>query len=183
MRRASSPLRDEVRPQKGFCPPRTRSPHSNLSQPPLEAWCAERVYPRFSSVWQLGDAVVSPPLQPVLSPPAGRVLGDTVGSLLQRSDPVPASRQSSTSLSVNPSKDAEGSPSWWRRLLKAASRPSLHPISGMSSFALHSASSIAFHSRMGASTGDIALGSPHDSVRLHTSVWEKSPPPASTGFN
>ncbi len=29
---------------------------------------------------------------------------------------------------------------------------------------------------MGASTGGIALGSPHDSVRLHTSVWEKSPP-------
>ncbi len=114
MRRASSPLRDEVRPQKRFCPPRTRSPHSNLSQPPLEAWCAERVYPRFSSVWQLGDAFVSSPLQPVLSPPAGRVLGDTVGSLLQRSYPVPASRQSSTSFSVNPSKDAEGSPSWWR---------------------------------------------------------------------
>ncbi len=113
MRRASSPLRDEVRPQKRLCPPRTRSPHSNLSQPPLEVWCAERVYPRFSSVWQLGDAFVSPPLQPVISPPAGRVLGDTVGSLLQRSDPVPASSQSSTSLSVNPNKDAEGSPSWW----------------------------------------------------------------------
>ncbi len=113
MRRASSPLRDEVR-QKRFWPPRTHSPHSNLSQPPLEAWCAERVYPRFSSVWQLGDAFVSPPLQPVLSPPAGRVLGDTVGSLLQRSDPMSASHQSSTSLSINPSKDAEGSPLWWR---------------------------------------------------------------------
>ncbi len=58
----------------------------------------------------------------------------------------------------------------------AASRPSRHPISGVSSFARHSASSIAFHSRMGASTGGIALGSPHDSVRLHTSVWRKSPP-------
>ncbi len=58
----------------------------------------------------------------------------------------------------------------------AASRPSRHPISGMSSFARHAASSIAFHSRMGASTGGIALGSPHDSVRLHTSVLEKSPP-------
>ncbi len=58
----------------------------------------------------------------------------------------------------------------------AASRPSRQPISGMSSFARHSASSIAFHSRMGASTGGIALGSPHDSDRLHTSVWEKSPP-------
>ncbi len=29
---------------------------------------------------------------------------------------------------------------------------------------------------MGASTRGIALGSPHSSVRLHTSVWEKSPP-------
>ncbi len=29
---------------------------------------------------------------------------------------------------------------------------------------------------MGASTGVIAVGSPHNSVRLHTSVWEKSPP-------
>ncbi len=57
-----------------------------------------------------------------------------------------------------------------------ASRPSRHPNSGMSSFARHSASSIAFHSRMGASTRGIALGSPHISVRLHTSVWEKSPP-------
>ncbi len=58
----------------------------------------------------------------------------------------------------------------------AASRPSRHPISGMSSFTRHSASSIAFHSRMGASTGGIALGSPHDLVRLHTSVWEISLP-------
>ncbi len=40
----------------------------------------------------------------------------------------------------------------------------------------HSASSIAFLSRMGASTGGIAVGSPHNSVQLHTSVWEKSPP-------
>ncbi len=59
----------------------------------------------------------------------------------------------------------------------AASRPSRHPISGMPSLARHSASSIALLSRMGASTGGIAVGSPHNSVRLHTSVWEKSPPP------
>ncbi len=51
-----------------------------------------------------------------------------------------------------------------------------HPISGMSSLARHSASSIAFHSRMGVSTGGIAVGSPYNSVWLHTSVWEKSPP-------
>ncbi len=58
----------------------------------------------------------------------------------------------------------------------AASRPSRHPISGMSSLTRHSASSIALPSRMGASTGGIAVGSPHNSVRLHSSVWEKSTP-------
>ncbi len=57
------------------------------------------------------------------------------------------------------------------------SRPSRHPKSGMSSSARHSASFIAFHSRMRASTRGITLGSPHSSVRLHTSVWEESPPP------
>ncbi len=55
-------------------------------------------------------------------------------------------------------------------------RPSPHLRSGMSSSARHFASSIAFLSRMGASTRGIALGSPHISVRLHTSVWAKSPP-------
>ncbi len=83
----------------------------------LEAWCAERVHPHFSSVWQLGDAFVFPPLQSVLLPPAGHVLGDTVGSLLQRTDPVPATCQSSTSLSINPNKDAGGFPWWWRASL------------------------------------------------------------------
>ncbi len=58
----------------------------------------------------------------------------------------------------------------------AASRPSRHPISSMSSLTRHSASSIALPSRMGASTGGIAVGSLHNSVRLHSSVWEKSPP-------
>ncbi len=100
MRRAVSPLRGEVRPLKHFCPPRTRSHHSNLSQPPIEAWCADLVHPHFYSDWQLGDASVFPPLQPVRSPPAGRVLGDTAVSLLQCTDPVPATRQSSTSLSI-----------------------------------------------------------------------------------
>ncbi len=114
MKRAASPLRGKVRPQKRLCPPRTHSPHSNLSQPPIEACCAERVHPHFSSVWHLGDASVFPPLQSVLSPPAGRMLGDTAGSLLQCADPVPATRQSSTSLYIIPNKDAEGSPSWWR---------------------------------------------------------------------
>ncbi len=55
-------------------------------------------------------------------------------------------------------------------------RPSRHPISGMTSLTRYSASSIALPSRMGASTGGIAVGSPHNSVRLQSSVWEKSPP-------
>ncbi len=114
MRRAVSPLWGEVRPLKRFCPPRTCSPHSNLSQPPIEAWCADLVHPHFYSGWQLGDASVFPPLQLVRSPPAGRVLGDTAVSLLQCTDPVLATRQSRTSLSIILNKYAEGSSSWWR---------------------------------------------------------------------
>ncbi len=114
MRRVVSPLRGEARPRKRFCPPRTRSPHLNLSQPPFEAWCADPIHPHFHSGWQLGDAFVFPPLQPVHSPPASRMLGDTAVSLLQCTEPVPATHQPSTSLSAIPSKDAEGSPSRWR---------------------------------------------------------------------
>ncbi len=58
----------------------------------------------------------------------------------------------------------------------AASRPSQHPISGISSLKRHSDSSVALPSRMGASTGGIAVGSLHNSNRLHSSVWEKSLP-------
>ncbi len=65
----------------------------------------------------LAVAFVFPPLQSVILPPTGHVLGDTVGSLLQRTDPVLATCQSSTSLSINPNKNAEGFPSWWRASL------------------------------------------------------------------
>ncbi len=109
-----SPLRGEVRPQKRFCPLRTCSPHSKPSQPPLGAWRAGRVHPHLFSVWQLGDALSFPRYSLSLSPPAGRVCGDTVDSPLQRSDPVLATCQSSTSHSINPDKDAKGSPSWRR---------------------------------------------------------------------
>ncbi len=68
MRRAASPPRGEARPQKHICPPQMRSPLSDLSQPPPEAWCAERVHPHFSSAWQLGYVFVFPPLQSVLLP-------------------------------------------------------------------------------------------------------------------
>ncbi len=111
---AVSPLRGEVRPRKRFCLPRTHSPHLNLSQPPFEAWCADLVHPHFYSGWQLGDASVFPPLQLVHSPPAGRMLGDTGVPFLQCTEPVPATCQSSTSLSIILNKDAEGFPSRWR---------------------------------------------------------------------
>ncbi len=62
----------------------------------------------------VGGRVVFPPLQSVLSPPAGRMCGDTVDSPVQRSDPVLATCQSSPSHSINPEKDAKGSPSWRR---------------------------------------------------------------------
>ncbi len=55
------------------------------------------------------------------------------------------------------------------------SRPPRDPNIGMSSRLQHSASSIAFPSRMGAFTKSFAFGSPHSSVRLHTSVWPQSP--------
>ncbi len=103
--------------RKRFCLPRTRSPQVNLSQPPFEAWCADLVHPHFYSGWQLGDAFVFPPLQLVHSPPANRMLGDTAVSLLQCTEPVPATRQPSTSLSIILNKDADGSPSRWRVLL------------------------------------------------------------------
>ncbi len=45
----------------------------------------------------MGDASVFPPLQSVLSPPAGRVLGDTAGSLLQCTDPVSPALHSQSS--------------------------------------------------------------------------------------
>ncbi len=76
--------------------------------------CADPIHPHFHSGWQLGDAFIFPPLQPVHSPLASRMLGNTAVSLLQCTEPVPATRQPSTSLSAIPSKDAEGSPSQWR---------------------------------------------------------------------
>ncbi len=107
-RRAVSPLRGEVRPQKRFCPLQSCS-----SIAPRGLACGMS-----SSSFILGLAVgghvVFPPLQSVLSPPVGRVCGDTVDSPLQRSDPVLTTCQSSTSHSINPDKDAKGSPSWRR---------------------------------------------------------------------
>ncbi len=170
MRRAVSPLRGEVRPQKRFYPPRTRSPHLNLSQPPFKAWCADLVHPHFYSGWQFR-------LSPFAACPfAGSgphvrrhscfspaVYGTRAGHPSVQHFSLHHPEQGCRGLSFT----VEGA---------AASRPSRHPISGMSSLAQHSASSIALPSRMGASTGGIAVGSLHNSIRLHSSVWEKSPP-------
>ncbi len=66
----------------------------------------------------VGGRIVFPLLQSVLSPPAGRVCGDTVDSPLQRSDPVLATCQSSTSHSIR----REGLP-----IQGSALRPSFGP--------------------------------------------------------
>ncbi len=58
----------------------------------------------------------------------------------------------------------------------AASRPSRHPISGMSSLTRHSDSSVALPSRMGASTRGIAVGSPHTFRTGYTLQFGKNPP-------
>ncbi len=113
-RRAVTPLRGEVRPQKRFLPAsNVLSSLKTVTATPRGLACGSS-----SSSFILGLAVggriVFPLLQSVLSPPAGRVCGDTVDSPLQRSDPVLATCQSSTSHSINPDKDAKGSPSWRR---------------------------------------------------------------------
>ncbi len=86
---------------------------------------------------------------------------------------MPATRQPSTSLSASRARTPRAS---FTVEGAAASRPSRHPISGMSSLARHYDSSVTLPSRMGAFTRGIAVGSPHNSNRLHSSVWEKSPP-------
>ncbi len=174
MRRVVSPLRGEARPRKRFCPPRTRSPHLNLSQPPFEAWCADPIHPHFHSGWQLGDAFVFPPF-------AARPLAAGEPHVRRHSCFSPAvygtraGHPSAQHFSLR-------HPEQGRRGLSftlegaAASRPSRHPISGMSSLARHYDSSVTLPSRMGAFTRGIVVGSPHNSNRLHSSVWEKSPP-------
>ncbi len=53
------------------------------------------------------------PKHPFLRHQRPRVIGDTTGSLLRRTGPMPATFQSSASLSITLNKDANGSPSWW----------------------------------------------------------------------
>ncbi len=66
----------------------------------------------FTRAGSWGTRSSFPLCSPSICPPASRMLGDTAVSLLQCTEPVPATR--STSLSVIPTKDAEGSPSRWR---------------------------------------------------------------------
>ncbi len=94
---------------KAFCTLQTCTPHSKtVTATPRGSACGTSSS-SFILGLAVGGRVVFPPLQSVLSPPAGRVCGDTVDSPLQRSD-----WQSSTSHSINPDKDAKGSPSWRR---------------------------------------------------------------------
>ncbi len=127
-----------------------------------------------SSVWQLGDASGLPPLPSVPLSPADHVIGDTIGFLLQRTGLAPGLFSVQCFTLHHPKQGRQGLSFVVEDVTPP--RPSRHPKSGMSSSARHSASSITFLSRMGASTRGIALGPPHSSVRLHTSVWLKSPP-------
>ncbi len=113
-RRAVSPLRGEVRPQKRFCPLQTCSPHSKPSQPPLGAWRAGRVHPHLFSVWQLGDALSFPRYSPSFRRRRAACVGTQ--SILPCSVRTPCwpPVSPSTSHSINPDKDAKGSPSWQR---------------------------------------------------------------------
>ncbi len=181
MRRDVSPLRGEARPQKRFCLPRTRSPHLNLSQPPFEAWCADLVHPSFLLGLAVGGRVR-------LSPFAARLFAAGEPHVRRHSCFSPAvygtraGHPSAQHFSLH-------HPEHGRRGLSftvegaAASRPSRHPISGMSSLTRHSDSSVTLPSRMGASTGGIAVGSQHFSNQLHSSVWKKSPPPRFDGVH
>ncbi len=98
MRRASSPVRGETRPQKRICPPRTYSPHSDLSHPPLEVWCAESPSSFFFGLAVGGRVGLSPS---TVRPSA------TSGPRVRRNN----------RFSFIPNKDAGGFPSWWRASL------------------------------------------------------------------
>ncbi len=155
-----------ARPSKRFCPPLTHSLYSDLSHPRSGFWCAEKDHLRSISVWQSRDVSGFLPLLPVPPSPMARVIGDTFGFLPQPTGPILATLQPKN-------KDANFFPLWWM------TSPPLgafrHPNTGMSSRPQHSAPSIAFLSRMGASTRGIVLGSLHSSVRLHTPVGLQSP--------
>ncbi|KAF4105118.1 hypothetical protein G5714_014449 [Onychostoma macrolepis] len=108
--------RGRARPFKRFCPPLTHSPHADLSHPPSRFRCAANGHLQSLSVWQSGDASSFLSLLPVPSSPAARMIGDTFGSLPQPTDPVLATFQFSTSVTVDSfilTKDAIGFPSWW----------------------------------------------------------------------
>ncbi len=110
-------------------------------------------------------------------PPADRVIRDTLSYLLQRTTPMaPTAWAIFSPVLHSPSSQTRTPRTFLHGGRRHLSQTFSTPQSGMSSSARHSTPSIAFLSRMGASTRGIALGSPHSSVRLHTSVWAKSPP-------
>ncbi len=177
MRRAfSGTLRGETRPLKRICPPPTRSPHSDLSYPPLSVRCAERVHHHSASLF-FGLAVGGciGPSPSTIHPFAASGLRDRRHTQLSPTAYVPHVGQFSVKCFTlhHPKQGCRGLSFVVEDV--TSPRPSRHPKSDMSSSAPHSASSIAFLSRMEASTRGIALGSPHSSVWLHTSVWVESP--------
>ncbi len=173
MRRAASPPRGEARPQKRICPPQSALLAQICHNHPSGFGVQNEftlIFPRSGS-WGMRSSFPSTVRPFVASGPRVRghsrfspaAYGHRAGHLLVQHFTLHQPKLGCRGLSFV----MEG---------VTAFRPSRHPNSGMSSFARHSAPSIAFYSRMGASTRGIALGSPHSSVRRHTSVWEKSPP-------
>ncbi len=85
------------------------------SAPPSRSWPSGRNEESRFTTTRRGQTVKAylPAIKRAL---LARIRGHSRFSL-QRTDPVPATCQSSTSLSINPNNDAEGFPSWWRASL------------------------------------------------------------------
>ncbi len=174
MRRDVSPLRGEARPWKRFCPALNALSSLKSVTATLRGLVCRSSSPSFLLGLAVGGRVR-------LSPFAARPFAAGEPHVRRHSCFSPAvygtraGHPSAQHFSLH-------HPEQGRRGLSftvegaAASRPSRHPISGMSSLTRHSDSSVALPSRMGASTWGIAVGSPHNSNRLHSSVWKKSPP-------
>ncbi len=156
-----------ARPSKRFCPPLTHSPHSDLSHPPSGFRCAENDRLRSISGWQSRDVSGFLPLLTCSS--------------------ITCSPRDMRHVWYSPTADGphtghSSAHEQGRQRLSfvvddvAPLGPFRHPNAGMSFRLQHSAPSIAFLSWTGASTRGIILGSPHSSVRLHTSVLPQSPP-------
>ncbi len=149
----------EARPRKRFCPPRNALSSLKSVTATLRGLVCRSSSPSFYSGWQLGDVFVFPPLQLVHSPPANCMLGDTAVSLLQCTEPVPATRQAQHFSLHHPEQGRRGLSFTVEGA--AASRPFSTP--HLRYVFLYTTLWFLCRtpSRMGASTWGIAVGSAH----------------------